>query len=173
MTDLIFSEKMRSDFVPIDEQHQKLLNIFQDFCQIASSNNKNLIKQQFEEIMELAVFHFAFEQTLMLYTEYPLTKTYINTHNRLLQRVGIFYNDFLADKQNTLNDFIAFLTGWIKTHIPLEANTYIGHIKEYFAQMSSEQQNEYIQDAANQFKDLNAAQITARLQEIINSYGLD
>jgi len=170
MSELLLSEKMTANFAPIDEQHQQLIDLFNQFCQSANANNHNLIKQQFEEIINLVVFHFAFEHTLMLYTEYPSAKTYINSHNRFLKQVEGFYADFLNDKPNSVSEFIKFASGWIKTYLPLEASTYISYINEYFSHLDDSQKDEYLQNVIEQFYGLSTKEINLRMQNIFESY---
>jgi len=169
---LIFSDKMMANLAVIDCQHQKIVTAFNDLCAILSSGDKNLSKQKFADFMQFAVFHFAFEQTLMLHSNYPKVKTYIKTHNNLLERVMKFYMRFEADDKNAVPEFINFMENWLKSHLPLEAGTYIAHINEYLAQMNETQKDEYLQKLKTELQDLSITQIQQKMSDLIIAYNL-
>ncbi len=102
----------------IDEQHQKLVQMICDLHEaMRTGKGKGQVESILRELEEYAVEHFGFEEKLMEKYKYPGYLNHRKEHEKFVDQVIAFGNDFRANRAALTTEVMNFLKNWLVGHI--------------------------------------------------------
>nr|HML61896.1 bacteriohemerythrin [Solidesulfovibrio sp.] len=102
----------------IDEQHQKLVQMICDLHEaMRTGKGKGQVESILCELEEYAVEHFGFEEKLMEKYKYPGYLNHRKEHEKFVDQVIAFGNDFRANRAALTTEVMNFLKNWLVGHI--------------------------------------------------------
>ncbi|WP_428559857.1 MAG: bacteriohemerythrin [Solidesulfovibrio sp. DCME] len=102
----------------IDSQHQKLVQMICDLHEaMRSGKGKHQVEAILRELEEYAVEHFGYEEKLMEQYKYPGYLNHRKEHDKFVDQVIAFGNDFRANKAALTTEVMNFLKNWLVGHI--------------------------------------------------------
>ncbi|MGE4536673.1 MAG: bacteriohemerythrin [Desulfovibrio sp.] len=115
---LIWDQSLAVGIQEIDSQHQKLVRMICDLHEaMRSGKGKDQVETILHELEEYAVEHFGFEEKLMEQYKYPGYLNHRKEHEKFVDKVLAFGNDFRANKVALTNEVMNFLKNWLVGHI--------------------------------------------------------
>ena len=114
----------------IDEQHIKLVEILNSLNSSGGGQDDEVIKKILNDLVEYTVYHFAFEEELLLKHQYPDYKNHVAAHKALVKKVGKFNEEFQAGKAKLSGELFKFLRSWLNGHIRGTDKLYVPHLIE-------------------------------------------
>lgn len=122
--DLIeWNDELVTGIDKIDEQHQILVNLFNEAnSKLTSNNNADFLEQITRDMLSYALYHFEAEEELMQKYGYSEEKTedvatHIRQHRSFSAKVVGVHNDIKAGILISREDLLSFLNGWLINHI--------------------------------------------------------
>lgn len=119
---LRWRNSFRCDVREIDMQHKRLfeigskLNILEPICTKISINDE--ILDVIKELKEYSIYHFEYEENLMLNSGYEEYEDHCMEHNSFIDRVRELEQDSLRlCNPEILRGIIVFINHWITNHI--------------------------------------------------------
>ncbi len=102
----------------IDSQHRKLVQMICDLHEaMRSGKGKSQVEAILRELEEYAVEHFGYEEKLMEQYKYPGYLNHRKEHDKFVDQVIAFGNDFRANKAALTTEVMNFLKNWLVGHI--------------------------------------------------------
>ena len=102
----------------VDRQHHGLFNAMNRFYHAISDNSPaQMRKQRLDELIKLAIQHFADEERSMEQARYPELQRHKQEHARLLAELGTLIRREDGDEQDLNMEMIIFLKNWLLNHI--------------------------------------------------------
>ena len=107
----------------IDEQHQILVNLFNEAnTRLTTNNNAEFLEQITRDLLSYALYHFETEEELMQkygYTEDKIEDddTHIRQHRSFSTKVVAVRNDIKSGILISREELLSFLNGWLINHI--------------------------------------------------------
>ncbi len=118
MTNITWDESLSVEVDEIDEDHQKLVNLFNILSHsVAQGDDADYIDAVLEELITCTVWHFRHEERLMLLHKYDGLQEHRTEHNELIDSVKELQQKFSEEKKALTQDEIEFLEGWLTGHI--------------------------------------------------------
>ncbi len=125
MKDLIWDESLSVQVDEIDEDHRRLIDLFNILSHAVAENDSLIyVEAVLEELISCTVWHFRHEERLMIkynYGDYPEHKA---DHEALIDSVRDLQKRFRAAGKLSDED-ISFLEHWLTGHI-LSADMKLG-----------------------------------------------
>jgi hemerythrin len=116
----------------IDEDHRKLINIFNILnLSVTAGESKEYLAATLEELINCTVWHFSHEERLMLKHRYPEFKEHKTEHQELIQSAKELQQEILQADKFFADEHIEFLERWLTEHI-LTAD---GRLGSYLSQV--------------------------------------
>ena len=121
MKDIVWDRVLSIEVDEIDEDHRKLINIFNILNHaVTEGESPDYMAAVLEELVNCTVWHFSHEERLMLKHGYQGMEEHMAIHRELIKSVKELQQRILqADKTMTDED-IAFLERWLTEHILTE-----------------------------------------------------
>ncbi len=115
---LRWNEMFMVGVASVDHQHQGLFDAMNRFYHAVSDNSPAQVrKQRLDELLKLAVQHFADEERSMEQARYPELQRHKQEHARLLAELGTLIRREDGDEQDLNMEMIIFLKSWLLNHI--------------------------------------------------------
>jgi hemerythrin-like metal-binding protein len=106
------------DVALIDDQHQKLINILNQFYNSYNQQNqKQNLQDLLDELLDYSVYHFHTEEKYFRDSDEPQVKSHLNQHNFFIRKVNDFRIAFNNDETKLTIELIYFLKDWLINHI--------------------------------------------------------
>jgi len=116
--DLIWDETLSVEFEKIDEDHRRLIGLFNILSHsVAEENAADYIEAVLEELISFTVWHFRHEERLMLKYGYDGLVEHKTEHQELIDSAKVLQQKFLQKGKQLLNEDIEFLERWLTGHI--------------------------------------------------------
>ncbi len=116
----------------IDEQHQKLVQMINDFYEnLRNKSNKELISELVTKMKDYTNFHFDTEETLFKKYGYAEADDHIKEHRYFIEKVEILEQRISKNEIILSYEITSFLKNWIKDHIMLTDKKYVDLLKEH------------------------------------------
>lgn len=132
MKDLIWDNSLSVDIKEIDEDHRKLLDLFNILNHsLKNGDAANYIEAVLEELISLTVWHFRHEERLMLKYGYDAMAEHVTEHQQLTESVRKLHKKFMQEGKTLLTQDITFLESWLTGHIlgaDMELGAYLGKV---------------------------------------------
>ena len=118
MKDLIWDRTLSVDVPEIDEDHRRLVDLFNILNHaVAEGEARNYIEAVMEELISCTVWHFRHEERLMLKYAYEGLVEHRSEHEELIESAKALQQKLLQDGKPVLGEDIQFLEHWLTGHI--------------------------------------------------------
>lgn len=118
MRDLVWGEILSVGVGEIDEDHRKLIHLFNVLNHaVKEGESPDYIAATLEELINCTVWHFSHEERLMLKYRYREIEAHKAEHRELIQSVKELQQEILRTDKPLLDEQIEFLERWLTGHI--------------------------------------------------------
>ncbi|WP_299439567.1 bacteriohemerythrin [uncultured Rhodospira sp.] len=115
---LEWSDDLSVGYGPIDEQHKKLIDLFNDLdAAIGSGQAVDVIGGFLEELIDYTAWHFRSEERLMEAHGYPDALAHKVQHVDLTEQAEDLQQRFLDGDHDLADTLVPFLKDWLTNHI--------------------------------------------------------
>jgi hemerythrin-like metal-binding protein len=120
---IVWSDNLVTGIDKIDEQHQILVNLFNEAnIKLTANNSAEFLEQITRDMLSYALYHFETEEELMQEYSYIDGKTenedsHVQQHRSFSAKVVAVRNDIRAGILISREDLLSFLNNWLITHI--------------------------------------------------------
>jgi hemerythrin len=116
--DLAWSEILSVGVDEIDEDHRKLIHIFNILNHaVAEKEPPEYLAATLDELINCTVWHFSHEERLMLKHRYRETEEHKAEHRDLIQSAKELQQKILQADQTVAEEHLVFLERWLTGHI--------------------------------------------------------
>ncbi|WP_406656316.1 bacteriohemerythrin [Methanolobus sp. ZRKC2] len=113
-----WSDKYSMNIKEIDEQHQSLVRMINELHDaMLQAKSKEVALGIINNMAEYTQYHFSTEEKYMQQFEYPGYAAHKKEHDKFIEKVGNFKNDYESGKTGLSFDLLNFLKDWLVTHI--------------------------------------------------------
>ena len=121
MRDITWGKDLSVEFDEIDEDHHKLISIFNILNHaVTEGEPPDYLAAVLEELVNCSVWHFSHEERLMLKYGYEGMEEHKAIHRELIKSVRELEQRILEADKNMTDDDIEFLEIWLTEHILTE-----------------------------------------------------
>ena len=118
MKDIVWSHILSVEVDEIDEDHRKLVNIFNILNHaVTEGESPAYLAAVLEELINCTVWHFSHEERLMLKYGYQEMAEHRAEHRELVQSARDLQQALLQADKPVAEDQIQFLERWLTEHI--------------------------------------------------------
>jgi hemerythrin-like metal-binding protein len=118
---IVWNDALVTGIDKIDEQHQILVNLFNEAnTKLTVNNNAEFLEQITRDMLSYALYHFETEEELMQkynYAEDEIDDTHIRQHRGFSAKVVSVRNDIKAGVLISRENLLSFLNNWLIDHI--------------------------------------------------------
>jgi hemerythrin len=133
MKDIAWSKILSVGVEEIDDDHRRLIAIFNELNQAVSSGaSAEYRAATLDELLKCTAWHFSHEERLMLKYDYPARAAHKAAHTELVEAALALQAKLAQADQAVANDEIAFLDRWLTEHIL----TVDQHLGSFLAQVA-------------------------------------
>lgn len=120
-----WSERFSVNIKEIDEQHKKLVDLFNYLYDTKETNKeKEVISEILNELKDYINTHFKSEEELIKRHEYPEYEAHKSKHDELVERVASMQKKYLDGDTHIVSSVSLLLTDWLLRHINMEDKKY-------------------------------------------------
>lgn len=114
----------------IDEQHQKPVDIINDFYSaFANAEAHEKIGTVIGDLVNYTVFHFTAEEEILKNSAYPEKEEHIKTHKSFVDKLKDYHKELKDGNMTTTYDLMTFLRDWLLEHIMGTDRKYMSFLK--------------------------------------------
>jgi hemerythrin len=118
MKDLIWDKTLSVDVPEIDEDHRRLVELFNILNHsVVDGDETQYIEAVMEELISCTVWHFRHEERLMLKYGYEGFMEHKSEHEELIASAKALQQKLLEEGKSVLSEDIQFLENWLTGHI--------------------------------------------------------
>ncbi len=118
MKDLVWDKLLSVGVDEIDEDHRKLINLFNILNHsVTAGESKEYLAATLEELINCTVWHFSHEERLMLKHRYQEREEHKAEHQELIQSAKELQQEILQADKPVADEHIQFLERWLTEHI--------------------------------------------------------
>lgn len=118
---IVWNDALVTGIDKIDEQHQILVNLFNEAnSKLTVNNNAEFLEQITRDMLSYALYHFETEEEMMQeynYAEDEIDNTHIRQHRGFSAKVVAVRNDIKAGVLISRENLLSFLNSWLIDHI--------------------------------------------------------
>jgi hemerythrin-like metal-binding protein len=115
---IIWDEKLSVDAGEIDEEHRRLIDLFNILSHsVAEGDSVEYVEAVLEELISCTIWHFRHEERLMLMYKYDSLEEHKDEHNDLIDSVRALQQKFQKENKLLTNEDIEYLEEWLTQHI--------------------------------------------------------
>ncbi len=130
--DIVWDEILSVGVDEIDEDHRKLVNIFNILNHsVMAEESSDYLAATLAELINCTVWHFSHEERLMLKHRYEGIEEHKAEHQELIKSAKELQQEILQADKPVVDEHIEFLERWLTEHI-LTADLRLG---SYLAQV--------------------------------------
>jgi hemerythrin len=116
--DLVWSKILSVGVEEIDEDHRKLVDIFNTLAHaVRDQESAEYLAATLEELINCTVWHFSHEERLMLKYRYPEREEHRAQHRELIQSAKELEQKLIEADKSVADQEILFLERWLTGHI--------------------------------------------------------
>jgi hemerythrin len=116
--DIVWSKILSVEVEEIDEDHRKLVSIFNTLNQaVREKESADYLAATLEELINCTVWHFSHEERLMLKYRYPEMEAHKAEHRDLIESAKELQAKLLQADKLVADEHIVFLERWLTEHI--------------------------------------------------------
>ncbi|MDX2503699.1 MAG: bacteriohemerythrin [Gammaproteobacteria bacterium] len=132
MKDLIWDNSLSVQIQEIDEDHRKLVELFNILNHsIMEGGTSNYIEAVMEELLSCTAWHFRHEERLMLKYGYEGFEEHKTEHQELIESARALQQKLLQENKSVSSEDIEFLEHWLTGHIlgaDMDLGSYLGEV---------------------------------------------
>ena len=132
MKDIVWSDILSVEVDEIDEDHRKLVNIFNILNHaVTEGESREYLAAVLEELINCTVWHFSHEERLMLKHGYPEMEAHKVEHQELIKSARELQQELLQANKPVADEEIVFLERWLTEHIltfDMRLGTYLARV---------------------------------------------
>ncbi len=118
MKDIVWGDILSVEVDEIDEDHRKLMNIFNILNHsVAEGESPDYLAAILEELINCTVWHFSHEERLMLKYGYEGMEEHKAEHKELIKSAKRLQQNILQAAKPVADEDIEFLERWLTEHI--------------------------------------------------------
>ncbi len=118
MKDIVWSKILSVEVEEIDEDHRKLVGIFNTLGHaVRDRESAEYLAVTLEELINCTVWHFSHEERLMLKYRYPEMEEHKAEHRDLIESAKELQAKLLRSDKSVADEHIVFLERWLTEHI--------------------------------------------------------
>lgn len=118
MKDIAWSKILSVGFEEIDEDHRKLVGIFNELNRaVTVGESPEYLAATLEELINCTVWHFSHEERLMLKHRYEGMAEHKLAHGELIEAARELQGQLLQAGQGVADEQIVYLERWLTAHI--------------------------------------------------------
>lgn len=130
MKDLIWDNTLSVEVEEIDEDHRKLVGLFNMLNHsVMAGDATDYIEAVLEELISFTVWHFRHEERLMLKYGYEGMAEHKTEHQQLIESARTLQQKCLQQGKSISSEEIEFLEHWLTGHIlgaDMELGSFLG-----------------------------------------------
>ncbi len=131
MNDLIWDESLSVQVDEIDEDHQKLVDLFNILAHAVSEEDSAIyIEAVLDELISCTVWHFRHEERLMIKYDYADFLEHKKDHEELIESARDLQANYVQSGSLSDED-LSFLEHWLTGHIlsaDMKLGAYLGEV---------------------------------------------
>ena len=132
MKDLIWDKALSVQVREIDEDHRKLVNLYNILNHaVVEGDAADYIEAVMEELICCTVWHFRHEERLMLKHGYKGLGEHKTEHQELIESARELQQKLLQEGKSVSSENIGFLEHWLVGHIlgaDMDLGSYLGEV---------------------------------------------
>jgi hemerythrin len=118
MTDLIWDKTLSVDVPEIDEDHRRLVDLFNILHHsVMEGDATEYVEAVMDELISCTVWHFRHEERLMLKYGYEGFAAHKSEHEELIASAKALQQKLLLGRKPVLSEDLQFLEHWLTGHI--------------------------------------------------------
>lgn len=118
MKDIVWSAILSVEVDEIDEDHRKLVNIFNILNHsVSEGESPEYLAAVLEELINCTVWHFSHEERLMLKYGYQEAEEHKAEHQELIKSARELQQQILQADKPVADEDVEFLERWLTEHI--------------------------------------------------------
>ncbi len=130
MEQIIWTEKLKTGIVQIDDQHQSIIILINKLIEIEFNHILEKIETDaiLTELIEYSINHFKEEERLMQEIEYPLLEEHQGEHYIFKYKIAMFCKSASDSNKTITQEMLLFLKNWFINHITnsdMKINTHL------------------------------------------------
>lgn len=117
---IVWNESLMTGVEIIDEQHQMLVNMFNEANRRLTANSgRDVLEDIVRDLMSYALYHFDTEEELMVENAYmpEAQEAHFREHRAFSAKVSGLQQDLRYGKLISREELLSFLNGWLINHI--------------------------------------------------------
>lgn len=115
----------------LDDQHRHLVDIINQYDDaLRREMEPHQINEILNDLIGYTQEHFNFEENLLVETGFTGLRHHQDLHRQLLQKIERFQYDFVQGDTGVLQEIREYLKYWLVSHIVMDDNAYIDHLKQ-------------------------------------------
>jgi hemerythrin-like metal-binding protein len=115
---LTWSKELSVGFKAIDDDHKKLIALFNDAHEAAKGTaSREFVEKLLTELIEYTHWHFDHEEGLMEEHGYDKIEKHKLEHRELAENASMLYAQYLAGDDTVPEVLLPFLRNWLTAHI--------------------------------------------------------
>ncbi len=130
--DIVWSPEFELGIDIIDEQHKRLFAYFAEIEEVISTANVGSLKTVVKGLIDYAISHNSFEETLMQDAGYPMLEAHQKVHQEFKKRMHS-YEERLKGGEDTIKlarEVRLDIAKWLMNHIKREDRHYAPYVKK-------------------------------------------
>ena len=132
MKDIVWGDVLSVGVDEIDEDHRKLINIFNILNNsVTEGASPEYLAAVLEELINCTVWHFSHEERLMLKYGYEGTEEHKEEHQELIKSAKELQEKILQADKTVADEDIDYLERWLTGHIlstDMKFGTYLSQV---------------------------------------------
>jgi hemerythrin-like metal-binding protein len=132
MKDLIWDKTLSVDVREIDDDHRRLVELFNLLNQaVTKGEARNYIEALLEELICLTAWHFKHEERLMIKHGYKNLQAHKVEHQQLIESASELRQKFQQQGKTIAEKEIEFMEKWLTGHIlgaDMELGAFLGKV---------------------------------------------
>mgnify|MGYP000850282179 CR=1 FL=1 len=120
-----WTDKLSLGITEIDNQHKKWIAIINDLNDaMRAGKSKEVLGEVFKRLIDYTEYHFKAEETYFEKFGYPEKTSHKMEHQKMVNEVNGYYNDFKAGKMTVSINLMQLLSNWLLDHIQKKDKNY-------------------------------------------------
>lgn len=126
-----WTERYSVNIEALDRQHQGLFATIDELnAALTAGQGATAMEDVLRKLVEYSMTHFATEEALMEWHEFPGLATHRVEHEAFKRNVTKYLEDFRAEKVGAPVSLLLFLQSWLKEHILKSDKAYSSFLNE-------------------------------------------
>lgn len=122
-----WSDDLNTGIPEVDAQNQRLADFINTLQEIQQSDDREMLGDVLEEMLDFCVNQFFFEEQLMEKADYEFRSAHERVHEIFIKKLADFRGRY-ANGEDVSGELLTMLTGWIQNHVVREDKAYAASV---------------------------------------------